>query len=102
MHDQQVAGTVVGDLDGDAAQQEPLAPSMPRLPTTTRSALTSSATSRIADAGSPKRIYLRRNPRLAGAVGGGAEHRLGDVGGVDLRPLVGPLGPAGARRSCRA
>ena len=62
--DHHAAGSVMGDLVRHAAEQEPLgAADMPLLPTMIRSAFCSSATSRIASAGSPWRAKVSTRPR---------------------------------------
>ena len=84
-------------LFGTLPSRKRLAPVMPLLPTTIRSDPFSSATSRIASAGSPCRANVSvSTPGLAGDLGRRAERRLDVLARVDhplqvLRRLLGLL-----------
>ncbi len=74
-------------LFGTDPSKNRLAPVMPLLPTTIRSAPCSSATSRIASAGSPWRGYtLHRDPGLASHLGSRLQRRVHVLARAD-RPL---------------
>ena len=90
-------------LFGTEPSRKRLAPVMPLLPTTMRSASLSSATSRIASAGSPWRacVLARRRRRALARSAPSRQRRLDVLARVD-HPLQVGRAPAGASSRRRA